>query len=524
LEEIERESMEFDVVIVGAGPAGLAAAIWMSRECRNGAARAPGCASHIPKTESHTIMARTRSQLWVAALPLTAIVAPAAAYAQTGPTQLELLDRIKALEATVTRLEARLSSAPANEVTSRTPPAAQIPPKAPLPAFAPTRPSAKMAKPVEGAVQVASTEGEPTPSKTYKLRIGSHEIQAGGFIKLEAALSQYSAGNLASSSTGRELLLPGTIPVGGRSSREAHIDARQTRFWVGTTGMIGDVEVGSRLEVDLLGGEIDDRTTNGSPIRLRRAYFTVGDFLFGQEWTNFQDNRAFPESGNLIGPAAGTLLVRQAQIRYTRGPLSVSIENPETTYSPFGSATRVTTGDNVMPDMTVRYTKEGKFGFVSLSGLLLQIRSDGPTIRSSSMGWGVSASGKITTVGQDDLRFQVTGGSGISRYFLNFANDGAIDSKGKLHAIPVVAGFAAYRHFWTPTVRSTFTFNAQRVFNQDFVSADSNRLAIGGQVNIVWSPARSVDVGLEHIWLRRELESGVDGVLNRSLLFARLGF
>lgn len=441
----------------------------------------------------------------------------------TAPTPADLaqdalLDRIRALEATVERLEARLSTQPAAAPLSAPAPTTQAPPARPPGAI--TIASA----PAPTADDKATHGKAPNKGSRMQLQLGAHTLTAGGFLKVQAAVSDYSGGNLASTSSGRELLLPGTIPIGGASSRDTHIDARTSRFWIATKGDIAGLQVGTRLEVDLLYGDIDNRTTNGTSIRLRRAFLTSGNFLFGQEWTNFQDTRAFPESGNLIGPSAGTLLVRQAQLRYTRGRLSVSLENPETTYSPVGEATRMTTGDGVMPDITARYTMNTPGGFLSLAGLLVHLRSDTSKVSKTALGWAASASGRIRTWGDDDIRFQLNGGRGYGRYLLNFANDAVLDAQGDLNTIPILSGFVAYRHFWAPRIRSTVTLDAQRVYNPDYASAGSNRSAIGAQLNLIWSPVPSLDFGIEHIWLRRELESRAAGTLNRSMFFAKFGF
>jgi hypothetical protein len=43
-------------------------------------------------------------------------------------------------------------------------------------------------------------------------------------------------------------------------------------------------------------------------------------------------------------------------------------------------------------------------------------------------------------------------------------------------------------------------------------------------LNVVWSPAKSIDLGVEAIRGRRELESGAQGDLNRLAAFAKYGF
>ena len=73
-------------------------------------------------------------------------------------------------------------------------------------------------------------------------------------------------------------------------------------------------------------------------------------------------------------------------------------------------------------------------------------------------------SAKLKVGAQDDLRFMISGGDGVGRYIgLNFSNDAVLDASGELDAIGVIAGFAAYRHIWTPGWRSNLIWSVQEV-------------------------------------------------------------
>lgn len=478
-----------------------------------------------------------KASRWLAATALTVLPICSVHAQSAAPDNATLAKRVEALEATVAALQAQLAARDATPTQA----AARVPSAA-----------AGGAQPGQGALadkgavspspaQTAST-GSPSArtdgqyaftaastgvaKREEGFRIGSQIFKLGGYLKVQGSYSRYSAGNAASSSILRESLIPGNIPIGGAPSDETHFDARQTRLWLTSSGNILGHSVGSRVEVDFVNGDIDDRTTNGTGLRLRRAYVTVDNWLFGQEWTNFQDIRAFPESAELNGPSAGTLLVRQAQLRYTRGPLSISIENPETTYSPYRQTSRVVPSDNTMPDVTARYDiGRGKDGFLSIAGLFRQLRSDAPGLHSTTWGWALSASGKLQTFGKDDIRFQINGGHGLGRYMLNFANDAGMDAQGNLHALPQLGGFVAYRHFWTGSLRSSFIFDGQRIFNSDDWSAPgANRAAISGEANLVWSPITDLDLGTQIMHQERHLQDGEHAHVERVITYAKFGF
>jgi len=384
-----------------------------------------------------------------------------------------------------------------------------------------TRPAAP-APVQQAAAPAASGEG---------FRIGDHTVKFGGFVKVDAYATRYSGGDPVNGDALREFHIPGSIPIGGADEDTAtDFNARQTRFWLTTDGMVGGHKIGTRMEMDFqtLPGAGDQRTTSPANPALRRAFITIDNWLIGQEWTNFQNTAVLPESADFIGAAEGTVFARQVQVRYTRGPFSVSVENPETTVTPFGGGARIVADDNSIPDFTARYALSKPWGDFQFAGLLRQLKYQNPAtnIDSTATGWGLSASTKIKVGAKDDLRLMVTGGEGIGRYVgLNFSNDAVLNGAGDLDAIGVVAGFAAYRHVWAPGWRSSLIWSAQKVDNDlAFTGLAANRSAQSFHANLIWSPVTAFDVGAELMFADREIETGASGDMTRLILFAKYGF
>nr|WP_314122239.1 DcaP family trimeric outer membrane transporter [uncultured Brevundimonas sp.] len=421
------------------------------------------------------------------------------------------------LEARIAQLEAELNALKGEVVAARTQQASQAQDIIRLE----TRPAAPA--PVQQAAAPASlSEG---------FRIGDHTVKFGGFVKVDAYASRYSGGDPANGDALREFHIPGSIPIGGADEDTAtDFNARQTRFWLTTDGMVGGHKIGTRMEMDFqtLPGAGDQRTTSPANPALRRAFITIDNWLIGQEWTNFQNTAVLPESADFIGAAEGTVFARQVQVRYTRGPFSVSVENPETTVTPFNGGTRIVADDNSLPDFTARYAVSRPWGDFQFAGLLRQLKYQNPatSIDSTTTGWGLSASTKIKVGSKDDLRLMVTGGEGIGRYVgLNFSNDAVLDASGDLDAIGVVAGFAAYRHVWAPGWRSSLIWSGQSVDNDTrFTGLAANRSAQSIHANLIWSPVTAFDVGAELMFADREIETGASGDLTRLILFAKYGF
>jgi hypothetical protein len=438
----------------------------------------------------------------------------AAAALLLAPGLASAQDAQAALEARIAQLEAELNALKSEVVAARTQQAAQQQDIIRLE----TRPA-----------QPAPVQQAAAPADGF--RIGDHTVKFGGFIKVDASASNYSGGDPINGDALREFHIPGSIPIGGANEDTAtDFNARQTRFWLTTDGLVGGHKVGTRLEMDFqtLPGTADQRTTSPANPALRRAFVTIDNWLIGQEWTNFQNTAVLPESADFIGAAEGTVFARQVQVRYTRGPLSISVENPETTVTPFGGGTRIIADDNSLPDFTARYAVARPWGDLQFAGLLRQLKYQNPAtdIDSTATGWGLSASTKIKVGSKDDVRLMVTGGEGIGRYVgLNFSNDAVLDASGELDAIGVVAGFAAYRHVWAPGWRSSLIWSVQEVDNDTTVTGLAvNRSAQSVHANLIWSPVTAFDVGAELMFADREIESGASGDMTRLILFAKYGF
>ena len=114
---------------------------------------------------------------------------------------------------------------------------------------------------------------------------------------------------------------------------------KQSRLIFGTDTPVGTDKLSTRFEIDFYGSTLgDQRVTNTYAPVLRQAYVQYKNWLVGQSWSNFQDTAVLVDSVDFIGASDGTVFVRQPQVRYTVGGLSLSAENPETTITPYTAA------------------------------------------------------------------------------------------------------------------------------------------------------------------------------------------
>ena len=376
------------------------------------------------------------------------------------------------------------------------------------------------------AVRVAQAETPPKAQSAPILTTGNPDARFsfGGFIKVDAMATRTDAGEIADGSAGRMFYLPSTIPVGGADEGRTDLDthAQFSRFWFASDAEVQGKKARAYLEFDLFGGGManlgNQAATNTHGVTLRQAYVSWGRWLAGQTWSSFQDVAALPDAVDFVGPTEGTVFVRQAQLRYTNGPWSVALENPQTVVAAHRSTTRTTSDDGNLPDITVRWTGKGDYGHVSVAGIARQLRHDTATTHASGNGYGLALSGKFNLGKQDDLRYMLVGGSGLGRY-VGFAlgPDGTLDSAASdIETTGVLAGFVAWRHVFSPKLRGNL-FYSRAQFDNDtaWTGLGVTREAQSFHANLIYSPLPKLDIGAELIWGNREIESGADGDLRR---------
>ncbi|MEO1046583.1 MAG: DcaP family trimeric outer membrane transporter [Pseudomonadota bacterium] len=361
--------------------------------------------------------------------------------------------------------------------------------------------------------------------------IGNTQVTYGGYVKMDAISERTSGGTVPSSSIARDFLIPGLIPVGGQASGfDTDFNIRQTRFFFKTATDVGDDhKLSSVIELDFMvtaGG--NERISNSFIPRVRQAFITYDEWLLGQTWSTFQDVGALPETLDFIGVTPGTTFDRQPLIRYTKGGLQIAVEQPETTItSPTGA--RVIGNDDTLPDFVLRYNYTQDWGRLTIAGIARTL-SVGPDVfnlpSDSAFGYGISLSGKINIGERDDLRFMGTYGDGVGRYIgLNIVNDAAVRPDGTLEPIRTYSGFAAYRHFWTDTIRTTIAGSYFKADNPINLTTDGvTDQSWNAFINLVYSPVPPLNLGIEYLIADRELENGLSGNLQKIQVSAQYSF
>jgi DcaP outer membrane protein len=446
------------------------------------------------------------------ALGIALIGASSIAGAQTAKEQ-ELERRVAELEKVVQQLMAEKKAAPAAAA-----------PAAGAAAAAPTKPDQK-------AIQAGSILPNAAPGTSFVLT---------GYAKTDGLWTDTPDGEIAENTSGRDYYVPGATPIGGLDEGtdfDAH--AKQTRINFGTDTILdGGDKVSTRFEIDFFGSSLgNQRVTNTYAPVMRHAYVQWREWLVGQTWSNFQDAAVLPDAVDFIGPTDGTVFVRQPQVRYTKGGLALSLENPQTTITPFGGGTtgndQIETDDSSIPDITARYTWKGAWGHFSVAGLARELKFERtpattPTVITEVDASTWSAAGSLSgkfMLGKDDIRFMLLGGN-LGRYVgLNFTNDAVLTADNDLEAIDGFAGFVAYRHLWSDKWRSNLYYALGDYDNDvDLTGGRVNKSSESWTLNLIFTPLPKLDIGAEYRHAVRELESGDDGSLDRLQFTTRYSF
>ncbi|TMP87803.1 porin [Pseudoalteromonas ruthenica] len=363
---------------------------------------------------------------------------------------------------------------------------------------------------------------------THAATIGDTDISYGGYVKVDAMWSDYSAGTISGDSIGRDFYVPSTTTVGPDADTDAVFDmhARQSRFNFGTSTKVSNGKtVKTKIELDFIGSiGGNERVTNSYSPRLRQAFITYDGWLFGQAWSNFQNVSALPETLDFVGPAEGTVFARQAQVRYSVGNWAFSAENPESSITVNGA--RVETDDASMPDFTARYNHKADWGHIAVTALARQLTYKQNGFDEDETSFGLSVSGRVN-LGSDNLKFMLTQGKGLGRYVgLNVAH-GAVFDGNELDAIDSTSGFIGYQHQWSNHFRSTFLYSFFSADNNTDLlafSGDPTESSVSYSANLLYSPVKKLTFGVEFKHAERETESGADGDLDRLQFSAKYAF
>lgn len=308
------------------------------------------------------------------------------------------------------------------------------------------------------------------------------------------------------------------------------------RFFMGALGRL-NVDIRSASEWGLvrafIEGEFQDNNRNtGGAFNMRHAFVQVGNVTFGKTWSTFFAG-AGPEMFGVaaaIVPPPGEMPLRVVTLRYTHNigngvSVSVALEDPARhdafTNATFGGQIGMAAAANVapsdVPDIVANVSARGSWGRFQLSLAAHDnpyINIVGVPVPGSDSEWGWAGQAalvlNVPNMGRDTVHVVAGYNSGAGSYMTTaYGTGGARPNVGLTVAgtVDTVDGWfvaAGYRHFWSPTLRSTIGFNHTEADwnNIAFVGGAFAGMAESTQVwgNLVWSPVPQLDLGVEVLW------------------------
>ena len=384
-------------------------------------------------------------------------------------------------------------------------------------------------------------------------------LRIGGYVKLDLL-----------GDTGRnpgDFISWGAIPtkadgVSNNRTGDVRLQARQSRFDIETRTATDWGDLKTYIEGDFFGdsGSASDKITNASTFALRHAYGELGHFLAGQTWSLAMDLDSAPETLDFGGPA-GFVFIRQASIRWTQPvapglTVAASVENPEGDFLGKAGNNAIPDSDvggaplflgrnlspneiNRLPDFVQRVSFRQSFGEVSAYAVERQVTADTGTFsttpgltkqlaNASAYGWQAGFAGVLNTLGKDNFRFEFNYGQGGARYINNFGGQSwAWNGAGIIEPQTVYGGYLYYQHWWTNMLRTNIGAGAVHAVNdvnligpiltalQSAVPQNPTRDAVGGHVNLIWSPVPNTNFGIEYANGYRIEQSGDKGRISR---------
>jgi hypothetical protein len=371
----------------------------------------------------------------------------------------------------------------------------------------------------ESVARIDNEEIDPSLRGYFRLPGTGTLVKFGGFVKTDVFVDTNQAGSYYG----------GYVPSSFPSSPQPHtvnatVSMRPSRFSTEFRQPVGSAANGENsvkayLEYDFLGNY--ERTS----LRLRHFYAQYKNLLVGQYWTSFGDPDAFPDTLEFEGPP-GIIGLRQPMIRYTHPinkahSIGVSVEKSGTD-TPFSTQFGTPVGSSLRPDLIGFYRYENPHGHFYFAGISRSVGGVVPNtninnIRNHVDGYGGSLSGVWGST-RDNVVFQVVFGKGISNYYndnFGLGSDVGFAANGTLVATPSGSGEIGYQHYWTKTIRSTFSYGYLRINNTAGDPGTNYHISNYATGNIIIQPSQSYLFGAEYVYGSLERKNGFKWVAPR---------
>lgn len=343
----------------------------------------------------------------------------------------------------------------------------------------------------------------------FEIDAGSTKANIYGFAKLNMLYDVDR--KMGSFVNHRSIALDGAkVPTG-----HTQFDASHSRLGVKTTTTTDQGDVVSVIEGDF------NTAAGAGPFRLRHAYLTWNGILAGQTWTNFGGFLGTMPTLDHLGQVGQGAILRQPQLRYTTGGLSVALEQG----GAFRGAIAASADPSIipqskesLPDFTARYQLGVGDAKLAASAVVRQVEyyDNATNDEEAAFGWGLNLEGLVPLTDIFTVRGAFTYGDGVGGYlYQSPAAPAYVDTSGDVETIKSMGGtFGVSAKAGVGTINLGYGFSTADI--DDAVSAGAlagsdNEAFESIYLNYMWSPLQHMTYGVEAGLHSRETQNGSSG-------------
>ncbi|MDV4042203.1 hypothetical protein CMT37_05095 [Elizabethkingia anophelis] len=301
------------------------------------------------------------------------------------------------------------------------------------------------------------------------------------------------------------------IDMPQKNSESSYFSIKQSQLRVDIQNP--QIDISGKVEVDFYGAN------DTSAPRLRQAYITWKQLMFGQSWSNFSDVDTWCQLLDFVGPNA-SMSTRQVQLRYTtklksHGLLSLSLEDPDAPSITLPKDSLLWKKKVLYPSFTAAYRYGTAKNYIRIAGIFSPISYEGidgnsisgKQINKTVFGAGINLSGAYYLKSLDNIKFQTSYGVGYTTNNIvlhNMGYDMMADINGNLKLLPMYNILFMYEHWWNLSLSSTIYYSDSKLLRRSFMPSDVLNNFQNTGINVIYHPQHYLRIGMEFTYGRVE--------------------
>ncbi|WP_042140647.1 DcaP family trimeric outer membrane transporter [Acinetobacter guillouiae] len=303
----------------------------------------------------------------------------------------------------------------------------------------------------------------------------------------------------------------------GEAKDKLRATAKTTRIGLDFNTPVGDAKVGGKVEVDFAGNGVNEN------LRIRHAYLTYNNWLFGQTTSNFLSSHAPEMIDFATNAGGGGTRIPQVRYAYNLAPTTKLLVAAEEGNSAGATGTAVKYS---LPVLTGKITQSYADGNGNASARVLVENYKDNNAGKDKTGWGVALGTDFKVADPLKLFADASYVVGNSNYLYGSNNAYSVVN-GDIEQNEFTALQVGGTYKILPNLRSTLAYGALFADNgTDFAKQNqtANEKIQQAWLNVIYSPAKPIDLGIEYINGKRETFAGQSYKDNRVGLMAKYNF